>query len=167
MLVALASLVLAIVFAVRGYNKTKDDPNQAEVADNFNKTYMFLASVIGVALLSALLLATGVLSRKSFTGLGYLLLSLLVLALAIGALVYAWLAYANSTNADVRMDALITALALSASFLAGLLSSGNIVTLDTLSNLIPRQGLAGVNSSAALPRLSRADIADFIASTRA
>lgn len=106
--VPLASVILALVLAVDGYNKTKESVELASTTNNFLVTIIALALFLVVAIVAILFKPTGAMARMLFSGASVILL--------LVALVVAWLNYVNNTGgvlgAQTLTIAIITAIPL-------------------------------------------------------
>jgi Na+/melibiose symporter-like transporter len=104
----LASVILALVLAVDGYNKTKQNPELASTTNNFLMTIIALALFLVVAVVAILFKPTSSTARMIFAGASVILL--------VVALVVAWLNYVNNTGgafgAQTLTIAIITAIPL-------------------------------------------------------
>ena len=110
----LASVILALVLAVNGYNKTKQNPELAQTSNNFLMTIIALALFLVVAVVAVLFKPTSNMAKMIFAGASVILL--------VVALVVAWLNYVNNTGgplgAETLAIAIITAIPLLATLIA-------------------------------------------------
>lgn len=110
----LASVILALVLAVDGYNKTKQNPELSQTTNNFLVTIIALALFLIVAVVAVLFKPTSPMARMIFAGASVILLVI--------ALVVAWLNYVNNAGgalgAQTLSIAIITAIPLLATLIA-------------------------------------------------
>jgi hypothetical protein len=110
----LASVILALVLAVDGYNKTKQNPELASTTNNFLVTIIALALFLIVAVVAVLFKPTSPMARMIFAGASVILL--------VVALVVAWLNYVNNTGGALGAQTLSIAIITAIPLLATLLS---------------------------------------------
>jgi hypothetical protein len=122
MLIALASIIIALVLAFDGNMKAKkvNATANAQLAKNFYTTGILLALALLVVVLSLLLSFVGVgntrVGRGGVATVGLLgtVVGILIYLLILGSLVFAWLTYVNAVGTPLAVQALVMALALTA-----------------------------------------------------
>jgi hypothetical protein len=106
--VPLSSIILSLVLAVDGYNKTKEIQELASTKNNFLVTIVSLALFLVVAVVAVVLKPSGSMAR--------MILSASSVILLLIALVASWLNYVNNTGgilaAQTLSVAIITAIPL-------------------------------------------------------
>jgi hypothetical protein len=110
----LASVILALVLAVDGYNKTKQNPELTQTTNNFLVTIIALALFLVVAVVAVLFKPTSNTARMIFAGASVILLVI--------ALVVAWLNYVNNTGGPLGAQTLTIAIVTAIPLLATLIS---------------------------------------------
>lgn len=110
----LASVILALVLAVDGYNKTKQNPELAQTSSNFLVTIIALALFLVVAVVAVLFKPTSNTARMIFAGASVILL--------VVAVVVAWLNYVNNTGGALGAQTLSIAIITAIPLLATLIS---------------------------------------------
>jgi hypothetical protein len=110
----LASVILALVLAVDGYNKTKQNPELAQTTNNFLMTIIALALFLVVAVVAVLFKPTSNTARMIFAGSSVILLVI--------ALVVAWLNYVNNTGGPLAAQTLTVAIVTAVPLLATLIA---------------------------------------------
>jgi hypothetical protein len=110
----LASVILALVLAVDGYNKTKQNTELAQTTTNFLVTIIALALFLVVAVVAVLFKPTSPMARMIFAGASVILLVI--------ALVVAWLNYVNNTGGILGAQTLSIAIITAIPLLATLIS---------------------------------------------
>jgi membrane-bound ClpP family serine protease len=112
--VPLASVILALVLAVDGYNKTKQAPELQSTTNNFLTTIVALALFLVVAVVA-------IIFKPSTPG-AKLIFSAVSVILLIVALVVAWLNYVNNTGSALAAQTLTIAIITAVPLLATVLS---------------------------------------------
>jgi hypothetical protein len=115
----LASVILALVLAVDGYNKTKQNPELAQTTNNFLVTIIALALFLVVAVVAVLFKPTSNTARMIFAGASVILLVI--------AVVVAWLNYVNNTGGALGAQTLSIAIISAIPLLA------TLITRDTFT----------------------------------
>jgi len=113
-IVPLASVILALVLAIDGYNKTKQSPELAATTNNFFLTIIGLGLFLVVAVVAILFKPTSPATKLIFSG-----ASIIVLLIA---LVSAWLNYVNNTGGLLAAQTLSIAIITAVPLLATLFS---------------------------------------------
>jgi hypothetical protein len=120
MVAPLASVVLGLVLAYDGYNKSKSNTNNA-VSNGYLYTGVALVVFAIVAIIALLVKPTSPTTRMLFSAVG--LIALLV------ALSAAWLNYVNVAGTPAGAEALVLAIVVSVPILATLLHRQDIIKL--------------------------------------
>jgi hypothetical protein len=115
----LASVILALVLAVDGYNKTKQNPELASTTNNFLVTIIALALFLVVAVVAVLFKPTSSMAKMIFAGASVILL--------VVALVVAWLNYVNNAGGQLGAQTLSIAIITAIPLLA------TLITRDTFT----------------------------------
>jgi hypothetical protein len=152
MLLTIASLILAITFSFKAYNSISNNnsinPNikynirVAGVAMATCLALMVLILLFGIFMVGIAVVTSPGLLWAAFGGVFFILAILLILVLLIVALVYSWLAYADSTGTPVNVDILIASLAISVAIVSPFFINGSFgmplnISLSGLNNIIP------------------------------
>ena len=115
----LASVILALVLAVDGYNKTKENAGTMAAANNFMITIIALALFLVVAVVAILFKPTSAGAKMIFSAISLILL--------LVAVVVAWLNYVNNTGGALGAQTLVIAIVTAIPLLA------TLVTRDTVT----------------------------------
>jgi hypothetical protein len=135
MLIALASIIIALVLAFDGNTKTKKVNNNTQLSKNFYTTGILLALALIVVVISLLLSFVGVgntrVGRGGVATVGVLgtIVGVVLYLLILGALVFSWLTYVNAAGTPFAVQALVMALALTAGLALTLSSKNEGLTL--------------------------------------
>jgi hypothetical protein len=125
MLIALASIIIALVLAFDGNMKIKkvnggNTATNKKLSENFYTTGILLGLALLVVVVSLLLSFVGVgntrIGRGGVATVGVLgtIVGIVLYLLILGALVFAWLTYVNAAGTVYAVQALVMALALTA-----------------------------------------------------
>jgi heme O synthase-like polyprenyltransferase len=115
----IASVILALMLAVDGYNKAKVDPTSVDTANRFLTTIIALGLFLLVAIVAILF--------KPTTPGAKLFFNLISLVLLVIALVVAWLNYVNNSGKKFAVETLVIALVASIPILT------TLITKETLT----------------------------------
>jgi hypothetical protein len=141
MIVGIASIILAIVFAFRAYYKGIFNPKSKLAAENIRTAGILIASAVSILLLG-LIIALVMFGSAFFTsvnGLKALGSSMILIAigvvgagLLIAGMVYSWIAYTNSIDTSISIDVLIVAIASSIAIISPFLSKNGFSAIPLL-----------------------------------
>jgi hypothetical protein len=120
MVAPLASVILGLVLAYDGYNKSKSNTN-VSVSNGYMYTGIALLVFAGVAIVAMLLKPTSSGTKMIMSAIG--LLALLV------ALSSAWLNYVNTSGTPLAAEALVLAIVVSIPILSTLLTREDVIRL--------------------------------------
>ena len=120
MVAPLASVVLGLVLAYDGYNKTK-----SATANPVSNSYLY----IGIALLAFVAVAVIGMLLKPVSATTKLILSVVGIIALLAALSLAWLNYVNVAGTPLAPEALVLAIVVSVPILATLLTREDVIRL--------------------------------------
>ena len=143
MLIALASIILAIVFAFRAYTAAENSKVAIGAAENIRIAGILVATALALTLLGVIISFfmygnMALRSPKNVTGSNILFmgLALIVGIIMVVALVYAWIAYTEAINTEISVDVLITAIAITIAIASPFFSRGGIASVPILGDTI-------------------------------
>lgn len=141
MLITLASIILAIVFAFRAYYTAEEQKIVPVGAENIRIAGILIATALGLTVLGVIISffmygTIAVRSPKNILGSNILFmgLALIVGILMIVALVYAWLAYTDTMNSAISVDVLITAIAITVAIASPFFSRGGLGSVPIIGD---------------------------------
>jgi hypothetical protein len=118
MLLGLASLILAILFAFKAYDSSKNGTIAPEASNNIRMVGILVAVCLVLGLVSFILAyiqaGSKILTNTDLiykNGIVMILFVVIMILIAVSAF-YAWIAYQQSLNTAINTDILITAIAL-------------------------------------------------------
>jgi len=112
--VPLSSVILSLVLAVDGYNKTKESSELSSTTNNFMMIIIVLSLFLALAVIAIIFKPSGSLFRMILSGASLILLLI--------ALVVAWLNYVNNAGGVLGAQTLSIAIITAIPLLATLIS---------------------------------------------
>jgi hypothetical protein len=141
MLIGLASIILAIVFAFRAYYKAEELKVAQDAAENIRIAGIVVATALALTILGVVITlfmygSMAMNSPKNVIGSSILFmgLALIIGILMIVAVVYAWIAYTKSMNTPIAGDVLISAIAISVAIISPFFSRGGVTSIPVLGD---------------------------------
>lgn len=141
MLIALASIILALVFAFRAYYTAEEQKIVPGGAENIRIAGILVATALALTVLGVIISffmygTMAVRSPKNILGSNILFmgLALIVGILMIVALVYAWLAYTDTMNSAISVDVLISAIAITVAIASPFFSRGGLGSVPIIGD---------------------------------
>jgi len=143
MLVALASIILAIVFAFRAYNASMNDPVLSVTAENIRIAGILAAVALALTILGVIVSfftygSLAMWSPKNVMGnnILFMVLAFIIGAIMIAALLYAWIGYTDVMKTAIATDALIVAIAISIAILSPFFTKGGLRSIPIIGDVI-------------------------------
>jgi len=151
MLIALASIILAIVFSFRAYYAAEEIKLSPAVVENIRITGILIVTALALTILGVIISffmfgSIDIMSTNKIMGTNILFsgLALLIGIIMIVALVYAWISYTEVRQTTISVDVLIAAIAITVAIISPFMSKGGIGSVPIVgenifvgSNLYP------------------------------
>ena len=143
MLIALAAIILSIVFSFRAFNAAEESKLSPVLSENIRIAGILISTALALAVLGVIIsffMYGSMALRKPknilgsnilFTGLAFI-----VAIVMIVALVYIWIAYTDAIGTSVAVDVLIAALAITIAIASPFFSRGGIGSIPILGDNI-------------------------------
>lgn len=161
MLVALASIILALVFSFRAYYAAEEQKIVQSGAENIRIAGILVASALALTILGVVISffmygTMAVRSPKNVLGSNILFmgLALIIGILMIVALVYAWIAYTDAMKTAIGVDVLIAAIAITVAIVSPFFSKGGLGSVPIIGDTFvvnPSVNLEAVSMDESIP----------------
>jgi heme/copper-type cytochrome/quinol oxidase subunit 2 len=143
MLIALAAIILAIVFSFRAFNSAEESNLSPALAENIRIAGILTATALALVVLGVIIsffMYGSMALRKPKNILGsnilFMGLAFIVAVVMIVALVYAWIAYTDAIGTSISVDVLIAALAITIAIASPFFSKGGVGSVPILGDNI-------------------------------
>jgi hypothetical protein len=141
MLVALASIILALVFSFRAYYAAEEQKIVPSGAENIWIAGILVATALALTVLGVVISffmygTMAVRSPKNILGSNILFmgLALIIGILMVVALVYAWIAYTDTMKSAIAVDVLIAAIAITVAIVSPFFSKGGLGSVPVIGD---------------------------------
>jgi hypothetical protein len=143
MLIALASIILAIVFSFRAYYAAEESKLPPQTVESLRIASILIVSALSITILGVIISifmygTASSRSAKNIMGTNILFngLALIIGIIMIVALVYTWIAYTNVIKTSASVDALIAAIAMTVAIISPFMSRGGIASIPIVGENI-------------------------------
>ena len=141
MLIALASIILGIVFAFRAYSAGDNLKVAPMATENIRTAGILIATALALVLVGVVIsfFMYGSMALKTpqnviGSNIIFMILAFIVALLMIVALVYAWIAYTDAMNTPIAADTLIAAIAITVAIVSPFFSRGGVASVPILGD---------------------------------
>jgi hypothetical protein len=157
MLIALASIIIAIVFSFRAYYAAEEQKIVPSGAENIRIAGILVASALALTVLGVVISffmygTMAVRSPKNVLGSNILFmgLALIIGILMIVALVYAWIAYTDTMKSAIAVDVLIAAIAITVAIVSPFFSKGGLGSVPIIGDTFVINPSVNINDSVSM-----------------
>ena len=143
MLIALASIILALVFSFRAYYASEEQKIVPSGGENIRIAGILVATALALTILGVVISffmygTMAVRSPKNILGSNILFmgLALIIGILMVVALVYAWIAYTETMKSPIAVDVLIAAIAITVAIVSPFFSKGGLKSVPIIGDAL-------------------------------